>query len=55
MYEIIYTPRIHDEVAVARFETEPEARQYMEKIKEVRRKAYPHHRIKLVIYEGETV
>ena len=48
MYEIIYTPRIHDEVAVARFETETEAQQYMEKLKEVRPKAYPHHRIEAV-------
>ena len=54
MYEIIYTPRIHDEVAVARFETEPEANQYMEKLKEVRPKAYPYHRIEAV-QQGETV
>ena len=52
MYEIIYTPRIHDEVAVARFETETEAQQYMEKLKEARPKAYPHHRIEAV-QQGE--
>ena len=55
MYDIIYTPRINDEVSVARFHTEAEAQKYLEKIKEVRPKAYPHHHIQEVINKGETV
>jgi len=55
MYDIIYTPRIHDEVSVARFYAETDAQEYLEKIKEVRPKAYPYHRIELVINKGETV
>jgi len=55
MYDIIYTPRIHDEVSVARFHTETEAQKYLEKIKEIRPKAYPHHHIQEVINKGETV
>ena len=55
MYDIIYTPRIHDEVSVARFHTETDAQEYLEKIKEVRPKAYPYHRIEEVINNGETV
>jgi len=55
MYEIIYTPRIHDEISVARFHTETDAQEYLEKIKEVRPKAYPYHRIEEVINNGETV
>lgn len=51
MYEVIYTPRVEDEVTVARFETQVEADKHMEKIKELRPKAYPHHYIK----KGETV
>ena len=34
MFEIIYIPRIHDEVTVARFKTRSEAEAYMETIKE---------------------
>ena len=45
MFEVIYIPRIHDEVAVARFTSE-EAEDHMEKIKVERPKAYPHHYIK---------
>jgi|TARA_B110000908_G_scaffold90696_1_gene107740 hypothetical protein len=55
MYDIIYIPRIHDEVTVASFKTEPEAEQYLENIKEVRPKAYPHHYIQLVVNKGENV
>lgn len=55
MYDIIYTPRIHDEISVARFHSETEAQKYLEKIKEIRPKAYPHHRIEEVITKGETV
>ena len=46
MFQIIYIPRIHDEVAVAQFATKDEAEAYMELIKEKRPKAYPHHYIK---------
>jgi len=46
MFEVIYIPRIHDEVAVAQFSSEEEAKAYMEKIKVERPKAYPHHYIK---------
>ena len=31
MYEIIYTPRIHDEVSIARFGTQEHAQKYLEK------------------------
>tara|TARA_B110000444_G_C18736314_1_gene545773 strand:- start:596 stop:772 length:177 start_codon:yes stop_codon:yes gene_type:complete len=55
MYEIIYTPRIHDEVAVAQFETQEHAQQYLEKIKKVRPKAYPYFRIEEAENKGETV
>ena len=50
MFEIIYIPRIHDEVTVARFKTRSEAEAYMETIKEKRPKAYPHHYIQAVSY-----
>lgn len=46
MFEVIYIPRIEDEVAVARFDTEHEAEAHMEMIKRERPKAYPHHYIK---------
>jgi hypothetical protein len=46
MFEIIYIPRIHDEVTVAQFTLKEEAEEYMEVIKEKRPKAYPHHYIK---------
>ena len=45
MFEVIYIPRIHDEVAVAQFTSKEEAEAYMEVIKEKRPKAYPHHYI----------
>ena len=51
MVEVIYTPRVEDEVVVASFKTEAEAEQHMEEIKELRPKAYPHHYIK----KGEMV
>ena len=55
MYEIIYTPRIHDEVSIARFGTQEHAQKYLEKIKEISPKAYPNHRIELVVNKGETL
>lgn len=55
MFEIIYIPRIHDEVAVARFKTRSEAEAYMEIIKEKRPKAYPHHYIQEIQYSEEHI
>lgn len=46
MFEVIYIPRMQDEVAVARFDTQAEAEAHMEMIKKERPKAYPHHYIK---------
>lgn len=46
MYQIIYIPRIQDEVSVAEFDTKSEAEGWLENIKEVNPKAYPHHYIK---------
>lgn len=46
MYQVIYRPKVQDEVVVAQFETRAEADEYMEKIKEQKPKAYPHHYIK---------
>ena len=51
-YQIIYTPRIEDEVVVAEFSTLKEAELHMNKIKEERPKAYPHHRIE-TMWPGE--
>lgn len=48
MFEVIYVPRIQDEVTVARFETQAEADAWMEEIKAMRPKAYPHHYVKEV-------
>ena len=45
MFEIIYIPRIHDEVTVARFKTRSEAEAYMEVIKVKNPKAAAHHKI----------
>jgi hypothetical protein len=45
MYEIWYIPRIQDELVVARFETEDEAKSAMTELKAKRPKAYPHHYI----------
>tara|TARA_A100001011_G_scaffold65106_1_gene66008 strand:- start:249 stop:497 length:249 start_codon:yes stop_codon:yes gene_type:complete len=55
MFEVIYIPRIHDEVAVARFKTRSEAEAYMEIIKEKRPKAYPHHYIQESGYSEEHI
>ena len=46
MYQVIYTPKVEDEVVVAQFETRAEADEHMEKIKEQNPKAYTHHYIK---------
>ena len=46
MFQIVYVPRVQDEVVVAQFTTKEEAEAQMELIKEKRPKAYPHHYIK---------
>lgn len=46
MIEIMYQPRMDDEVCVARFDSMGEAEAYMEVIKTKKPKAYAHHRIK---------
>lgn len=51
MYEVIYIPRIHDEVTVRICNTESEAKRWLENIKEVSPTAYPHHYIKEKHYE----
>jgi hypothetical protein len=51
MYEVIYIPRIQDEVSVAEFDTKSEAEDWLENIKEVNPTAYPHHYIKEKHYE----
>ena len=45
MYEIWYIPRIEDELVVARFDTEEQAKSAMADLKDKRPKAYPHHYI----------
>ena len=45
-YEIIYIPKIQDEVSVAQFNTQLEAEKWMEHIKNNNPKSYPHHYIK---------
>lgn len=44
-YEVIYIPRIHDEVAIAKFNNLDDAKKLMQTIKENRPKAFPHHYI----------
>ena len=46
MFQIVYVPRVQDEVVVAQFTTKEEAEAHMEAIKEKRPKAYQHHYIK---------
>lgn len=44
-YQVVYTPRIEDEIVVASFDTYAEADAHMQKIKKVRSRAYAHHYI----------
>ena len=44
-YDIIYVPRVQDEVVVATFDTLEEANEHMEKIKSENPKAHNHHYI----------
>ena len=46
MFNVMYIPRVEDEVVVATFDTSAEAEDHMEKFKVERPKAYPHHYIK---------
>ena len=50
MYEIWYTPRIHDDVLCWKFETEGDAHEAMTKLKSHRPKAFPHHYILSLIH-----
>lgn len=44
-YQVVYTPRIENEIVVASFDTYAEADAHMQKIKKVRSRAYAHHYI----------
>ena len=46
MFNVMYIPRVENEVIVATFDTQADAESHMEKIKVERPKAYPHHYIK---------
>ena len=48
-------PRVEDEVVVAEFSTLKEAELHMDKIKEERPNAYPHHRIETTSREDSGV
>ena len=48
IYEIIYVPRIEDEIAVARYPTREEAEQHMKYIKNRQPKVFDYHYIKEV-------
>jgi len=45
MFEIIYTPRIEDEVVIATHSSITDAKQHMKKIKKTNLKAFKHHYI----------
>jgi len=46
MYEIIYVPRVEDEIAVARYSTREEAEQHMKYVKNRQPKVFDYHYIK---------
>jgi hypothetical protein len=46
MFEVIYIPRVEEEIIVAQFDTEEEANAWMRQIKVMRPKSYPHHYVK---------
>ena len=52
-YQVVYTPKIENEVVVASFDTyaDADADAHMQKIKKVRSRAYAHHYIN--VSEGE--
>ena len=51
MYEVIYVPRIEDEIAGARYSTKEEAEQHMEYVKNRQPKVFDYHYIKEI--EGD--
>jgi len=53
-YQVVYTPRIENEIVVASFDTYSDADAHMQKIKKVRSRAYAHHYIN-VSEEGQAV
>lgn len=55
MFQVIYIPRVEDEVIVAEFYTIEEANDYMKTIKEKKPKAYPHHYIRESVYSEEHI
>ena len=46
MYEIIYVPRVEDEIAVARYSTREEAEQHMKYVRNRQPKVFDYHYIK---------
>lgn len=44
-YQVVYTPKIENEIVVASFDTYADADAHMQKIKKVRSRAYAHHYI----------
>ena len=45
MYEIIYGPRVEDEIAVARYSTREEAEQHMKYVENRQPKVFDYHYI----------
>ena len=45
IYQIIYEPRVEDEVVVATFEKESDANKYMDNLAEINPNVLPYHRI----------
>tara|TARA_B100000780_G_scaffold275092_1_gene241115 strand:- start:851 stop:1000 length:150 start_codon:yes stop_codon:yes gene_type:complete len=48
MFNVIYIPKIEDEVVVATFKTQDEAQDHMDHIAEVKPNVLPHHYIQEV-------
>ncbi len=46
-YQVVYTPRIENEIVVASFSTYKEADAHMQTIRKVRSRAYAHHYINI--------
>jgi hypothetical protein len=46
MFQVVYIPKVEDEVIVAEFDSIEEAESHMELIKVERPNAFPHHYIK---------
>ena len=45
IYQIIYEPRVEDEVVVATFAKESDANKYMDNLAEINPNVLPYHRI----------